>query len=76
MGMIFNSDSGSHTLEETLAKKKKGHAPEMLLPLIEQFEELVKKGHQICIKGNKQIFHSFSAAVLCITLDTVEIPNF
>ena len=43
-----------------------------LLPVLDDLNEITKKGNFIAIGGE---FHSFRAFVSCVPLDTVQIPN-
>jgi len=52
-------------------KKKVGHEPEMLIPIINQAKELIKKGHTVK-RGNK--VYSFRAYIATVPLDYFEIP--
>ena len=71
LACIFNDHNNNFTIKDKRSKKKKGHSPLLLVPLIEQFQEIVQKGHSINIKDK---LYSFRAFVGCLPLDTFEIP--
>ena len=71
LAAIFNEDKKS-TLENKRKRTKKGHSPSMLLPVLDDLNEITKKGNFIAIGGE---VHSFRAFLSCVPLDTVQIPN-
>ena len=71
LAAIFNEDN-KKTLESTRKRTKKGHSPSMLVPVLEDLNEIAKKGHFLAIRGEA---HTLRAFVACVPVDTVEIPN-
>ena len=71
LAAIFNDDN-KNTLENTRKKTKKGHSPRMLLPVLDDLNDIANKGHFIAIGGK---VYSFRAFVACVPMHTVESPN-
>ena len=71
LASVFN-DGNKSTLEDKRKRTKKGHSPSMLLPVLNDLDQIAKKGNFIAI-GEE--FYSFRAFVSCVPLDTVQIPN-
>lgn len=76
LSTIFTDDGYKHTYEENRKKKRKGHAPEMLIPIMKQLDTLARNGNNIVI--NKKIF-TFKLYVSAVPLGfffTVKIFYF
>lgn len=68
LAALFNDDN---EMKFKNKKKKKGHSPNMTIPILDQLQELALKGHSILVKNK---VYTFRAIVLTLPLDTFEIP--